>query len=560
MAASDIGKPLRRPAVRIAVTAAAIMYLALIGLSPWGLWERDEGRYADVARSMLDRGDFITPRIDGAVFLDKPPLGMWVTAGSLLLWGRNEFGARFGQTVLALGLLLVTWRIGTLLFDRRRALAGVIVLASSCLFFVAAHILTLDLTLTFTVGLTLMLFLEGHRRHERDGRFYILMAGGAALAVLAKGPIGLVLPGMTVALFLTLRRSWGRIGRMRLGWGLLLFAAIAAPWYLMVSIRNPEFPAYFFLHENLARFATRTHHRAGVWYYYLPVVLAGLLPWSAIAAANLVATAVADSRAWLRRPRPPGEAAAFLLAWFIPGFLFFTLAQSKLPLYILPLFPAMAIACGAWLVGRLEAGPAFPWWISLAFVFTGAVALVAGGRLAGARLPAAMWEDGGAFLALAALVLIGLLTGDLLARRRLVTPALVATALLVSVAWYGALLAAGRNDALNETRAFARLLQREGSGAPEVYEYRCLLRGLPFYLGRTVGMVSPQDDDVELGKSYPHDPGSYVPPERLLERLRGQDRVFVVVRHKDLLPLQERLGAPVVVLARSSEHDLVSNR
>jgi hypothetical protein len=300
---------------------------------------------------------------------------------------------------------------------------------------------------------------------------------------------------MTVALFLTLRRSWGRIGRMRLGWGLLLFAAIVAPWYLMVSIRNPEFPGYFFLHENLARFATRAHHRAGAWYYYLPVVVAGLLPWSAIAAANLVATAAADSRAWLRRLRPPGEAAAFLLAWFIPGFLFFTLAQSKLPLYILPLFPAAAIACGAWL-----------------------------------------------------------------ARRRLATPALVATALLASVAWYGALLAAGRNDALNETRAFARLLQREGGGAPEVYEYRCQLRGLPFYLGRTVGMVSPRDDDVELGKSYPHDPGSYVPPERMLERLRGQDRVFVVVRHKDLLPLQERLGAPLVVLARSSDHNLVSNR
>ncbi len=536
------------------------MYLALIGLSPWGLWERDEGRYADVAQGMLDRGDFVTPRIDGAVFLDKPPLGMWVTAGSLFLWGRNEAGARFGQTVLAVGLLLVTWRIGALLFDRRRAVAGAIVLASSCLFFAAAHILTLDLTLAFTVGLTLMLFLEGYRRPERDGRFYILMAGGAALAVLAKGPIGLVLPGMTVALFLTLRRSWPRVARMRLGWGLLLFAAIVAPWYLMVSLRHPEFPGYFFLHENLARFATRAHNRAGAWYYYLPVVIAGLLPWSAIAAANLVAAVVAAPRDWLRQLRPPGEAGTFLLAWFVPGLLFFSVAQSKLPFYILPLFPAAAIACGAWVVGRLEAGPAFAWWISLALSFAAAIALVAGGWLGGAHLPEAMREDGGAFMAMAALALVGLIAGDLLARRRLALPALVATALLASVAWYGALLAAGRNDDLNETRAFARLLQREGNGAPEVYEYRCQLRGLPFYLGRTVGLVSTHDDDVELGKTLAHDPGSYVSLERLLERLGGGDRVFVVVRHEHLPSLQEILGAPLVVLARSSDHILVSNR
>jgi len=513
-----------------------------------------------VAQSMLDRGDFVTPRIDGAVFLDKPPLGMWLTAGSLFLWGRNEIGARFGQTVLALGLLLITWRIGALLFDRRRAAAGAIVLASSCLFFAAAHILTLDLTLAFTVALTLMLFLEGYRRRERDGRFYVLMAGAAGLAVLAKGPIGLLLTGMTVGLFLTLRRSWGLIGRMRLGWGTLLFAVIVAPWYLMVSIENPQFPGYFFLHENLARFATRTHNRAGAWYYYLPVVAAGLLPWSAIAAVNLARTAVRDAGAWRRRLRPPGVAASFLLAWFVPGFLFFSLAQSKLPLYILPLLPAAAIACGAWLVGRMDAGPALSGWISMALAFAAAIALVAGGWLGGSRLPEAIRGDGGVFLAMGALALVGLAAGDLLARRRLVLSALVTTALIASVAWYGALLAAGRNDALNETRAFARLLLRDGGGAPEVYEYRCQLRGLPFYLGRTVGMVLPHDDDVELGKSYPHDPGSYVPPERLFERLRGDERVFVVVRHQDLSHLLEALGAPLVVLTRSSDYNLVSNR
>ena len=97
--------------------AGSLALLLLLGFSPWGLWERDEGRYADVAREMLARRDFITPRIDGAVFLDKPPLVYWITATSLAVWGLGETGARCGQILFAAGILLVTRRIGILLFE-----------------------------------------------------------------------------------------------------------------------------------------------------------------------------------------------------------------------------------------------------------------------------------------------------------------------------------------------------------------------------------------------------------------------------------------------------------
>src|SRR5881409_181921 len=107
------------------------LLLPLLGVSRWGLWERDEGRYADAAREMLDSGDFVTPRINGTVFLDKPPLVYWVTAASLAALGHNEVGARFGQIVFALLTLLAVREIGRLLFHRRRANITVIVLASS---------------------------------------------------------------------------------------------------------------------------------------------------------------------------------------------------------------------------------------------------------------------------------------------------------------------------------------------------------------------------------------------------------------------------------------------
>src|SRR3989475_1721738 len=134
--------------------------LLLLGVSPWGLWERDEGRYADVAREMLARRDFVTPRIDGAVFLDKPPLVYWITAASMAIWGLGETGARFGQLLFASGILLVTRRIGILLFERRRANLAMLVLASSLGFFVASPVLTLVLGLTFFVCLNLLLYLK----------------------------------------------------------------------------------------------------------------------------------------------------------------------------------------------------------------------------------------------------------------------------------------------------------------------------------------------------------------------------------------------------------------
>src|SRR5258705_3727793 len=202
---------MRRPSPsRLRSLFGCSILLVLLGVSPWGLWERDEGRYADVAREMLARRDFITPRINGAVFLDKPPLVSWVTAASLALWGTGETGARFGQLLFAAGILLVTRRIGILLFDRRRANIALMVLASSVGFFAASHVLTLDLGLAFFVSLSLLCFLKGYRGGPDGARWYLGMFAATAGGLLTKGPIAIVLPVMTLAGFLTLRREWRR--------------------------------------------------------------------------------------------------------------------------------------------------------------------------------------------------------------------------------------------------------------------------------------------------------------------------------------------------------------
>ncbi len=536
------------------------VFVFLLETSPWGLWDRDEGRYADVAQRMLDSGDFITPRMNGFVFLDKPPLVYWVTAGSLTLWGSNETGARFGQFLFAAGTLFFVHRIGRLLFDERRALLAVLVLASAAGFFVSSHILTLDLGLTFFLTLTLLAFLKGWRAVPRGSWWYLLMFAAAALGVLSKGLVGVLLPAMMIACFLTLRGRWYRCREVPWLGGALLSLAIATPWFVLVSIRHPEFPAYFFLHEHLARFASDVHHRSGQSYYYLAVLSLGMLPWSLILPAQLARTH-GPLRGVLSLPR--SEASAFIFSWIVPGLLFFTAARSKLPLYILPVFPAAALAMAAALDHDLRkealAGKHLWWPGMFLIVLAIGTASIWGIRQdwmlkVRAEVAWPVWAMVGALAAAA------FLSGFLLVRQGRILAGAGAAALLWMAACYGALAVAGRVNFYNESRHFAQVLREERTPAEKVYGYRCYLRGLPFYLRDTVELVSFHSDDIEVGTYDKNEGGGVLSEKDFFSRFAGDTRAFVVARHRDLPAMQHKAGMPLYVLAESHDHYLVSNQ
>jgi len=551
---------MRRPSPsRLRSLFVCSILLILLGVSPWGLWERDEGRYADVAREMLARRDFVTPRINGAVFLDKPPLVYWVTAASLAVWGPGETGARFGQLLFAAGVLLVTRRIGILLFDRARAGIAVLVLASSLGFFTASHVLTLDLGLTFFVSLALFCYLKGLRAGPGGTWPYLGMFAALAGGVLTKGPIALVIPAMTIACFLTLRREWRRARELPWAAGLLLFFAIAAPWYIAAQMANPEFARYFIFHEHLARFGTTVHRHRGAWYYYLTVSAAGLLPWSLLL----------PLRPFLR-PRPPGdppaslrqEGPALLWSWILPGLVFFSVAQSKLPLYILPLFPAAALLVATMIDRHLRER-------SFGEIF-GRLSMV---MLVVATGAALLWHRHGGgvtmersgivlllCLMLAALAAVAFFAGSVAARRDRPFAGLGVAALVWMAGWFSALAFVGRLDYYNETKHFADVLRQEMRAGDLVFGYHSYLRGLPFYLRRTIGLVSPHSDDLRFGREYAHDPDTFQDEPPFLRLLTGDRRVFAVVRKGDLQALQQRIGRTLYILARSEAHELVTNR
>lgn len=548
---------------RLTALGAALLpvgfLLVCIGFSPWGLWEPDEGRYADIAREMLESGDFVTPRVNGEIYLDKPPLVYWVTAAGLAAWGNGETGARFGQVLFALGTIGVTWRIGRLLFGDRRAGLAALVLASSALFFGGSHLLTLDLALAFFVALTLLCFLRGARAGAAGGAWFLAMWAAAAAGTLAKGPIGVVLPGLAIAGFLWLRRDGPRPRDLRPISGALLFLAIAAPWYVVVSLRNPEFAGYFIVHEHLARFFTTVHRRTGPWYYYLTIAFAGLLPWSLLLPVHVVRQRDRiSSRAAVR-----SEAGALILSWFVPAFLLFSLAQSKLPLYLLPILPAAALGIAALIDGDLRRSGApglRALWPSLGVALIAVAAALVWKQAAIMKFAAAA-GDARLHAVAAVLMLAGaLLWGFVLCRRGRFAAGIALTACLWMAGIHLLMIGAGRINYFNETRYFASLLDREERRVEEPLFLRgCYLRGLPFYQRGPVRLVGYHGDELSFSLHHRGGARCLAGEDQLLAALAGDGRVFAVLSRPELLGFQERSGRPLFLLGLSDHYALVSN-
>ncbi|QEM66831.1 glycosyltransferase family 39 protein [Geobacter sp. FeAm09] len=305
-----------------------------------GLIEPDEGRYAEIPREMLERGDFVTPTLNYVAYFEKPPLHYWLNAISFKLFGLNEFAARFAGTLAGLLTVLLVYHTGRKLFGRREGVFSAFILGTSTGFVAQSRINLTDMTLTLCLSAALCCFiLAADDRERHKGRYYYAMYLFSALAVLAKGVVGLFFPAGIIAVYLATTRRWHLLKEMRLAGGCTLFLAVAAPWFVLVSLRNPEFARFFFIHEHLERFLTTAHGRYQPFWFFVPILLLTMFPWSLYGVRAI-------ARAWAERRSPNGERLSFLLAWAVFVFLFFSASHSKLIPYILPMFPPLALLTG----------------------------------------------------------------------------------------------------------------------------------------------------------------------------------------------------------------------
>jgi len=361
------------------VLLGAFVAVTLCALGVRTLVPPDEGRYAEIGREMFVSGDWITTRLNGIKYFEKPPLQAWMNALTFSLFGVGEWQARLWTGVCGIvGVLMTAWA-GRVVFSARVGLFAGLVLASSLYWLAAGQINSLDMGLSGMLSMCLAGVLVAQRDAAGAGqrRAWMLVAWAAmALAVLSKGLVGVVLPGAVLAIYSAVARDWRIWTRLHLPQGLLLFAAIAAPWFVLVAQRNPEQPYFFFIHEHLDRFLRPGHQREGAWYYFIVLLLPGLLPWLGLLPHSLAAGA----------KRMPGcfQPRLLLLVWAAFVLVFFSLSHSKLPGYIVPLFPAMALLTAL----CLDAGGRRP-------QLAAAAVLAVAGALLAAAAPVVLATGGG---------------------------------------------------------------------------------------------------------------------------------------------------------------------
>lgn len=486
---------------------AAVLLIWFGSLDYRHLVKPDEGRYAEIPREMAASGDWLTPRLNDIKYFEKPALQYWATAGAYALFGEHHWTARLWSALTGFLGIALAYFTGRRLWGADAGLYAAAVLAGSLLYVLIGHINTLDMGVTFFMGLSLAGFLLAQRpaANAAENRFWMLVTwAGLAFSVLSKGLIGLVLPGAVLVLYTLIQRDWALWKRLHLVGGLALFLLIGAPWFIAVSVANPEFFHFFFIHEHFERFLTKVHHRYQPWWAFVPVLALGILPW-----ITLMFDALA--RAWNGDPAEPKtfRPQRFLLIWSVFIFLFFSASSSKLPSYILPIFPALALLIGV----RLTQIPARTlFWMMVPIAVLAGVAFLLSPfavTFSSDEVPVELYREYAVWLAVAAFVwLAGSLAGLYQLRRKRTTAGILAFALSGLI--FGQIALTGHESLSPASSAWRIAQQIQPYLKPDApfYSVGMYEQTLPFYIKRTVTLVAHQDE-MEFGLTQ--EPDKWLP-------------------------------------------------
>ena len=512
----------------------------------------DEGRYAEIPREMVASGDWTTPRLNDIKYFEKPALQYWATAVAYTLFGEHQWTARLWSALTGfLGVLMVFFT-GRRLFGRETGWNAALVLASSLLWVLIAHVNTLDMGVSFFLSAAICAFVlaqqDGVAARTRLG--WMLASWAAlALAVLSKGLIGLILPAAALAAYTLIERDWSLPGRSRIFTGIVLLLVITVPWFVAVSLANPEFFRFFFIHEHFERFLTKAHGRYQPMYYFVPVLLAGMLPWTGVLVDAL-------ARAWRRDPGQRFQTRRFLLVWAVVVFLFFSVSSSKLVSYILPIFPALALLIGARLT---QLSPRALAWHALPAALAGiaVLALMPGiERYASREVPPELFQHYSVWLTgAAALQVLAAAASAWLAWRGRSAAAL---ALLAFAGLAFAQLVLSGHESLSSANSayyVAQKIKPELKPAMPFYSVNTYDQSLQFYLRRSTTMVVYKD---ELGFGIEQEPQKFIAGFDQFETTWKAQSVALALMSPDAYEMYSARGLPMRLVARDTRRIFVA--
>jgi 4-amino-4-deoxy-L-arabinose transferase-like glycosyltransferase len=563
----------------IVLAAAVLVFFTNLGVPQ--LWDEDEPRNAACAREMLERGDWVVPTFNYELRTQKPVLLYWCMLVSYSIFGVNEFAARLPSALFAVGTSLLTFHLGRMLFNARVGLFAGLTIATCLMFGVSGRAATPDSTLIFfvTLSLTVFVFAVAQRRNQafshqimRDAsanpglgdflpsRWWQFAAVYAmlGLAMLAKGPVGVGLPIAILGLFLLLvtrpQSSVGAtLGRRTLSfvvrfadtaWAmrpLTLIAvvlSVALPWYVLVGIRTDgAWLRDFFGTENLSRFRSAMEGHDGWVIYYIPAILVGLFPWSIFLP---VAGWFAVRNSIMSGPRRP--AYLFLLCWAGVWITVFSFAGTKLPSYVLPAYPALALICAVFVDDWLTRPVCVPRWLMQSAWI--ALILVGAGLMVGLPLAARTYLQGDEMIALVGLIPLfgGLLCVYWFRRQqpRHVIASLGITAVAFSATIFGGVaVRASRHQNSESLIEIARRVSSDGD--VELATFRHAESSLVFYAGERVSRFGEVENARQFFETNPS--GFLITNDEAFDKLSGHlpPGVTVVARQPRFLKWGEVL-------------------
>ena len=556
--------------------------LFFVGLGSLPLLEPDEGRNAEVAREMLASGDWANLHYDGLPYLDKPPVFFWLVASSFKLAGLHEWSARAPSALMGLCLLLLAWFLTRRMFGDSTAARSGVIIATTPLVIVFSRLVIFDMTLAFFITLAMASFWFAEGAEFRRPWLDALMFLALGLATITKGPVGFLLPLLSIAIYQALRGKIRELKRLRWGLGCAVFLASVLPWFISISIRHPDFPSYALLEESLARYAGGLVHRRGGLFYYIPVYLVGFFPWSIF----LLWVGWSRHKQWKEIRLGSFSPNLYLLTWSAVTFAFFSLSRSQLPGYFLPaIVPLSILMAKAWDDVAAPGAARLPDWLTAGFASLLGLGLIvaACSRLAIFSSPHSQLArelDPAVFaplkpsilytgLILAALAVVGRniaarVRGSSLSLAALLLLALTAPLLLAR--WIGPLRAYAET---HSSRPLANTILSSPERDLPIYGYYYFRTSLPFYLRHPVGLVTTQGNELTSNyvawrvRKIQHSTSPEAADEVLPQTFKDLDPLPVDQRRLlnvlEFIDLTRSSPQPRLVLVRNSNVSLLAH-
>ncbi len=507
-------------------------------LGDYSLKEPDEGRYAEIPREMVESGDYIVPRLNYVRYFEKPPLLYWSVAIFYKLFGIDEWSFRLTNAAFALFSVLSLYFFARRWFNKDTALLSSMILMSSMGFFFMARIVTLDMCFSSLLFASLLCFYGFYR--DRNSVLLYLFYAFMGLATLAKGPVAVVLLGGTILFFLITEKNLSFLRQLKLAKGVAIYVCIVMPWIAAISLREKEFFHFFFVEEHVLRFATNKHNRSGPLYYFIPALFGGMFPWSVFIPRSI-------TKLWQKK-----ELRLFIV-WSGVTFCFFSVSGSKLPPYILPTFPALALIVGSFLYENRRSYAGRTWEIILFMAIFAVFCLPVFLRI---HQPFLEWigrlsEDAPTIAGQLKYFALGISISSMAALSMLSLKTFNRYVFIFmilfgySLSFVCVLMGFNVNviDRLNTSKELATAVNKKRGTYDYLVSYDCYQQALPFYT-KSRFVLADQAGELRMGSTYEDAKKHFISESEFMQLLKSDKKVLFVAKANAINKVRER--APMV--------------